>query len=88
MPTKQKGRPMIRYALRCSEGHSFDQWFDNMADYDHKAESGELTCPECGGHEVRKGIMAPNVGKPAAAPLPACAKPGCAGGGCPAMMGM
>ncbi len=78
---------MIRYALRCAHGHSFDQWFDNMADYDRKAEAGELSCPTCGGHEVRKDIMAPNVGKAAAAPMPACASPACAGGGC-AMMGM
>lgn len=75
---------MIRYSLNCANGHSFEDWFDNSADYDAKAAAGSLTCPECGGHDVKKGIMAPNIGKPAAAPaMPSCAMGGgCSGGGC------
>ncbi|MCM8739302.1 DUF1178 family protein [Azospirillum sp. A1-3] len=78
---------MILYALHCACGHDFDQWFDNMADYDTKKATG-IPCPSCGGTEVAKAIMAPRVGKPqpAPAPAPACAPGGCGGGGCPMMM--
>ncbi|QCG94021.1 DUF1178 family protein [Azospirillum sp. TSA2s] len=76
---------MIVYALHCACGHDFDQWFDNMADYDTKKAAG-IPCPSCGGTEVAKAIMAPRVGKPQPAPAPACAAGGCGGGGCPMMM--
>ncbi|WP_042697063.1 DUF1178 family protein [Azospirillum sp. B506] len=76
---------MIVYALHCTCGHDFDQWFDNMADYDAKKADG-IPCPSCGGTEVAKAIMAPRVGKPQPAPAPACAAGGCGGGGCPMMM--
>ncbi|MFP5513966.1 MAG: DUF1178 family protein [Alphaproteobacteria bacterium] len=76
---------MIVYALHCACGHDFDQWFDNMADYDAKKAVG-IPCPSCGGIEVAKAIMAPRVGKSQPAPAPACAPGGCGGGGCPMMM--
>jgi hypothetical protein len=80
---------MIVYTLHCACGHDFDQWFDNMADYDTKKAAG-IPCPSCGGTEVAKAIMAPRVGKsqpaPAPACAPACAPSGCGGGGCPMMM--
>jgi len=75
---------MILYALRCDCGHEFDQWFENMADYDTRR--AELACPSCGGHTVSKAIMAPRVGKaPAAAAMPAhpCNPQGCANSMCP-----
>ena len=74
---------MILYTLRCAKDHHFEEWFDNSADYDTKKASGSLVCPECGDTHVGKAIMAPNVGKTAAAPAPApsCGSPmGC--GGC------
>ena len=80
---------MIVYALHCACGHDFDQWFDNMTDYDAKKAAG-IPCPSCGGTEVAKAIMAPRVAKsqpaPATACAPACAPMGCGGGGCPMMM--
>ncbi|WP_029007224.1 DUF1178 family protein [Azospirillum halopraeferens] len=75
---------MILYALRCDCGHEFDEWFDNMADYD--ARKGAIACPSCGGTKVEKAIMAPSVGKAraaAAAPPPACNPAGCSNAGCP-----
>lgn len=71
---------MIRYTLRCAQQHHFEEWFSNSADYDAKKEAHELVCPECGDKEIAKAIMAPNVGKPAAAPAPACGAQ--MGGGC------
>lgn len=75
---------MIRYALRCDCGHEFQEWFENMADYDTRKP--ELACPACGARTVHKAIMAPNVGKAKAGPampMPApCGAPQCSGGGC------
>jgi hypothetical protein len=42
-----------------------------------------IACPECGSTNVAKGIMAPNVAKPAAPATP-CGQPVCACG-CPAL---
>lgn len=83
---------MIRYRLVCSCDHEFDQWFDTMADYDAKKDAHALTCPQCGGKDVSKSLMAPSlagsggtVGS-APAPLPPCGGGGgCGGGMCPAL---
>ncbi len=79
---------MILYSLRCTCDHEFDEWFDNMADYDRRKADGTLACPACGGHQVAKAIMAPRVGKTADTPAAPCGAPSCGNpGGCP-MMGM
>lgn len=79
---------MIVYALRCACGHEFDQWFDNMADFDTKKTSG-IPCPTCGGTKVAKAIMAPRVKAAAAtpAPMPACSPSGCGNMACPMAQG-
>ena len=60
---------MIRYALRCAEGHDFDSWFANAAAFDDLKARGLLACAVCGGAGVEKALMAPRVahGEPAAA---------------------
>lgn len=70
---------MILYTLRCAHDHHFEQWFDNSSDYTAKKDAGALECPECGDKAVTKAIMAPNVGKSAAAAAPAsaCTPMGC-----------
>jgi hypothetical protein len=52
---------MIRYALNCNQGHSFESWFANSAAYDKQAKRGLVTCPTCGSAKVEKAIMAPNL---------------------------
>jgi hypothetical protein len=52
---------MIRYALNCDQGHSFESWFANSAAYDKQAKRGLVTCPTCGSAKVEKAIMAPNL---------------------------
>lgn len=52
---------MIRYALACDHGHSFEAWFRSSSDFDGQAERGLLSCPACGSSEVRKALMAPKV---------------------------
>lgn len=60
---------MIRYALRCAEGHDFDSWFANAAAFDDLKGRGLLACAVCGGAGVEKALMAPGVAhaEPAAA---------------------
>lgn len=52
---------MIRYALACDRGHSFESWFANSAAYDKQAKRGLVTCPVCGSPKVDKAIMAPRL---------------------------
>ncbi|MEL6871882.1 MAG: DUF1178 family protein [Pseudomonadota bacterium] len=52
---------MIRYALICSEQHTFESWFSNSAAFDAQAARGLVSCPVCGTTDVRKSLMAPNV---------------------------
>jgi hypothetical protein len=69
---------MIRYALACDNGHTFESWFQNSTAYDKQAKRGLVTCPVCNSAKVEKTIMAPRLsgakkrgGAPAPAPLPA-----------------
>ena len=53
---------MIRYSLRCADGHDFESWFQSAAAYDALAGSGHLSCAVCGTGAVAKALMAPKVG--------------------------
>jgi hypothetical protein len=52
---------MIRYTLKCREGHVFDSWFQSAKAYDALARSGHLSCAVCGMGEVEKTLMTPRV---------------------------
>lgn len=52
---------MIRYALRCEDGHEFDGWFRSAADFDRLHAAGQVACALCGGARVAKALMAPAV---------------------------
>jgi hypothetical protein len=52
---------MIRYALNCAKGHSFESWFQNSSAYDKQARQKLVTCPVCGTAKVEKEIMSPRV---------------------------
>ncbi|MEW2919314.1 DUF1178 family protein [Ruegeria sp. ANG10] len=52
---------MIQYALKCSNGHTFDSWFQSAAAYDKLASTGMVTCAVCGCADVDKAIMTPRV---------------------------
>ena len=67
---------MIRYALNCDQGHSFESWFANSGAYDKQAKRGLVTCPVCGSAKVEKAIMAPNLSHSGVAqPRPAAHPP-------------
>jgi hypothetical protein len=52
---------MIRYSLVCAHAHQFEGWFRSSDDFDHQVASGLVSCPECGGTDVAKALMAPRV---------------------------
>ncbi len=58
---------MIRYSLRCEQGHAFDMWFADGATYDALAGEGHVSCPECGSARVEKALMAPGIPRKGAA---------------------
>ena len=62
---------MIRYALRCDQGHDFESWFASAAAYDTLRGQGHVACPVCGASTVEKALMAPAVAQP---PTPKPAK--------------
>lgn len=54
---------MIRYSLRCEDGHEFDSWFPGSAAYDEQVRRGLVECPLCHSTHVMKAIMAPRVAR-------------------------
>jgi hypothetical protein len=52
---------MIRYALVCAKGHSFESWFQSSTAYDKQAKQKLVTCPLCGTAKVEKEIMSPRL---------------------------
>ncbi len=54
---------MIKFELRCAEGHGFEAWFRNGDAYDAQSAAGEIACPLCGDARVAKAPMAPRIGK-------------------------
>lgn len=62
---------MIRYALKCGDGHNFESWFQSAAAFDALAERGHLACAVCGSGSVSKSLMAPRVAAEKAKSVPA-----------------
>ena len=52
---------MIRYALACDNGHTFESWFQSSAAYDKQAKRGLIGCPACGSTKVEKALMTPGL---------------------------
>lgn len=73
---------MIRFALKCSQGHSFDSWFKSNDAYDSLRAAGMVACAVCGDASVEKDLMAPTLSKgskspagPALPPAPSLSAP-------------
>lgn len=52
---------MIKFSLRCDQGHDFEAWFRDSGDFDTQKKRGFLECPSCGSNHVEKALMAPRV---------------------------
>jgi hypothetical protein len=66
---------MIHYQLQCGQAHGFDGWFKDSASFEKQAKRGLIECPECGGTDVERALMAPAVAKREALPVPVQAPP-------------
>ena len=53
---------MIRFSLKCAEGHTFDSWFQSADAFGKLSDAGMVECAVCGGTDVEKAIMAPRLG--------------------------
>ena len=62
---------MIRYSLRCRDGHAFESWFRSGSAYDALRDARQVACPDCNSTEVEKALMTPRVSGQDAAPEPA-----------------
>lgn len=61
---------MIRYALKCSDQHTFESWFRSAEDFDTLTAQSMVHCPVCGSDKVEKALMAPKVQTKDKAPAP------------------
>lgn len=52
---------MIKFNLKCPEGHLFESWFKSGSAFDELSKAGMVTCPECGAATFEKALMAPDV---------------------------
>ena len=52
---------MIRYDLKCTNGHSFESWFQSADAFDKLKAGGMIVCTDCGIGDVDKSLMAPRV---------------------------
>ena len=52
---------MIQYAIKCTDGHEFDSWFQSASAFDKLVAAGMVSCVVCGGTNVVKAIMTPRV---------------------------
>ena len=52
---------MIRYALRCANGHTFESWFASAAAFEDLRARGLASCGMCGSTDIEKSLMAPGV---------------------------
>ncbi|HKN09880.1 MAG TPA: DUF1178 family protein [Pseudomonadota bacterium] len=52
---------MIRYALACECGHTFESWFASSMAYDKQVKRGLVACPVCSSSKIDKAIMAPRL---------------------------
>ncbi|WP_405403829.1 DUF1178 family protein [Paracoccus sp. Ld10] len=52
---------MIRYALRCDQGHDFDGWFRSSDGFEAMRDAGQVNCAICGATTVDRALMTPAV---------------------------
>lgn len=52
---------MIKYSIKCNDGHVFDSWFKAGKAFDDLIQRKMLLCPVCGSCDVEKALMTPSV---------------------------
>ena len=52
---------MIKYNLKCSNGHEFESWFSHSNEFDKLNKKKLLECIYCSSKKIQKSIMAPMI---------------------------
>ena len=52
---------MIKYNLKCNNGHEFKSWFSDSNEFDKLNKKKLLECIYCSSNKIQKSIMAPMV---------------------------
>ena len=52
---------MIKYNIKCGNGHEFESWFSDSAEFDKLKKKGLLDCVYCSSKKINKSIMAPSI---------------------------
>ena len=52
---------MIKYKLKCKNGHAFESWFSDNSSFEYLQKTKNLECEICSTKEVEKSLMSPNV---------------------------
>ena len=52
---------MIKYNLKCHNGHEFDSWFSKSNEFDNLRKKKLLECIFCPSKKINKSIMAPMI---------------------------
>ena len=52
---------MIVFDLSCSNGHSFEAWFNSNDDFIKQNNKGLLVCPYCECNKISKKLSAPKI---------------------------
>lgn len=74
---------MIVFTLRCSKGHTQDEWFKSSEEYETLSHKSELKCRECGDTHLTKAVTAAAISGTSSSPQPIHQHgAGCGGGSC------
>ena len=52
---------MIKYNLKCHNGHEFESWFSDSNEFDNLKRKKLLECIYCSSKKIIKSIMAPMI---------------------------
>ena len=52
---------MIKYNLKCHNGHEFESWFSSSSEFDNLNKRKLLDCIFCSSKKINKSIMAPMI---------------------------
>ena len=52
---------MIKYNLKCHNGHEFESWFSHSNEFDKLNKKKLLECIYCSSKKIKKSIMAPMI---------------------------
>lgn len=52
---------MIRFSLRCGQGHEFEGWFGGSEQFEVQKAGRQVACPLCSDTDIEKALMAPAI---------------------------